>query len=78
MAMAKRTDTASGIKIEQGIPAPVCRRKIKWPFKSMKVGDSFVARAANRQSFYVSASGQGMKCTAQKMPDGTYRVWRTA
>jgi len=70
----------STTKIERGIPIPETRgcRSIKHPFKGMRVGDSFVGRANNRQSFYSSAKLQGMKCAARKMTDGTYRVWRTA
>lgn len=78
MAMGKKTETAGGFQIERGVPAPRGNRKIKWPFKNMQVGDSFVARVPNRQSFYVASSGQGMKCAVQKQIDGTYRVWRTA
>ena len=66
------------MKIDKNIPLPT-----RWPFKQMEVGDSFaIPTDMKRHTVAVSAmrygKKHGMKFTTRKMPDGTFRCWRTA
>lgn len=66
------------MKVDKGIPIPN-----KWPFAEMKPGDSFaIPPEIKRHTVAVSAmryaKRHGMKFTTRKMPDGTFRCWRTA
>jgi hypothetical protein len=66
------------MKIEKSIPIPS-----RYPFGQMEVGDSFVIPPEmNRSTVAVYAwryaQQHGRKFTTRKMPDGTYRCWRTA
>jgi hypothetical protein len=65
------------MKIDKGIPIPN-----RWPFAEMKPGDSFaIPEGFQRQSVAVAAMRYGkkhkMKFSTRKMPDNTYRCWRT-
>ena len=63
------------IKIEKGVPLP--ERRSKYPVLEMEVGDSVVLKTLKRVcSMRVSAEREGIKLTARRQEDGTYRVWR--
>lgn len=65
------------IKIEHGIPLDsVGRNKLKFIFKSMKVGDSFLYPESLRASAFTSAKRVGQKIMTAKTGDGMIRVWR--
>jgi hypothetical protein len=67
--------------IEKGIPIPHYQR-VEWPFKDMKVGDSFVAkldRPSSRNSLYSQAKRERIKILCRSTPDldvDEVRVWR--
>lgn len=66
------------MKVDQSIPIPN-----RFPFGQMNVGDSFeIPPEIKRHTVAVSAmryaKRHGMKFTTRKMPDGTFRCWRTA
>ena len=58
-------------------------RAAKYPFRDMKVGDSFLVNGADPRKVigaacaYVRASKSGWKFTTRKTPDG-HRCWRIA
>jgi hypothetical protein len=67
-------------KIDKKVPTPKESGMAIWPWKEMKVGDSFFS-PGERKSWAASAKQQGFKCsTRQENKDGVagYRVWRTA
>jgi hypothetical protein len=79
-------------KIEKNVPMPEKNtarrpgRKAKYPFKEMKVGDSFsfgkYTPSAQRSlitcaNSFVKRTKAKSEFTARKMNDGTLRVWRT-
>lgn len=72
------------IKIEQGVPVPVNRARIgsKYPFRDMKIGDSFFLPATYAKPASVRASAsyfqirnKGYRFTAHEQDNGI-RVWR--
>jgi len=68
-------------KIEKGIPIGMTRiGRPLYPFKEMKVGDSFLVERPEdvilvRSAAYTSAARLGMKFSCRKAGDGM-RVWR--
>jgi len=71
------------MKIDKGIPlAPFAIKKTKYPWRDMKVGDSFfvAAKAASIQALR-SAAYQAARYHktgyAVRSVGGGYRVWRT-
>lgn len=74
----------SGYAIEKGIPVPHPRspRQVRYPFRQMAVGDSFLipskdAFACVQQSVRGAARSKGMKASVRKVAGGV-RVWRVA
>lgn len=73
-------------KIEKGIPAPVTLakrgRRTKYPFKKLKVGDSFLVPNANKTSLSVCAGNQAKKLNREfitrSIGKKDVRVWRVA
>jgi hypothetical protein len=71
------------IKIDKGVPAPNehwSRNRVKYPFKSMEVGDSFfteTSRVAVTSAACGYARRNGVKFTTRSENGGT-RVWRIA
>lgn len=66
--------------IEKDIPVTGSdRRKRKYPFGDMVVGDSFAVEKNDKVTPAASNFGirHGMKFSVLKQEDGTYRVWRT-
>jgi len=65
------------MKVESGIPIPrAC------PFNQMQVGDSFAIPPHTKRVTVGAAAKRygdkhGMKFVTRKMPDGSYRCWRT-
>lgn len=64
------------IVVESNVPLPV-----KYPFKQMKVGDSFALPTdVHRTTVSVAAARYGRansaKFTIRKMPNGELRCWR--
>jgi hypothetical protein len=79
-----RQDQGNGaIKIDTHVPLPETRgRYPKYPWQSMKVGDSFLfPGGTNPQSCYNISKYAGLrtghKFAARKTPEG-YRCWRIA
>lgn len=82
------------IKIEKGIPMPCPlnesnRRNMRYPWRDMAVGDSFVYRTAEQMiagrvqstTPHMAAKMASLRLSpitfrARKMPDGSYRIWR--
>jgi len=64
------------VKLERGIPLPPRGEMGKYPWKAMKVGDSFVADAGIRGGFYSTAQRHGYKVRVKSIGDGKVRVWR--
>jgi hypothetical protein len=83
--MSKRLLTQV-FKIEKAIPIPprLTKPESKYPFMTMKVGDSFLVPAGNESFNNVAnaASEFGMKYkrkfSTRTLPDGNRRIWRTA
>jgi hypothetical protein len=84
---------SAAIKIEKGIPLPPGRggpSRVKYPFKDMEVGDSFVALLADSSAADLlrlqgslgncaKAAIGPSKIATRKLPDGSgFRVWRIA
>lgn len=73
----------SKFKIEKNVPPPAPRCYLgKYPFKDMKVGDSFFVPegsnhnlASMRQKAYLAGKHHGMKFST-RYADGGVRVWR--
>ena len=66
------------IKIEKGIPIPPRRRGVPiYPFKRMKINDSFVIpNDTRRNGLYHNAEQQGIKIRIVKINKNQLRVWR--
>ncbi len=65
------------IKIEKGIPIPKSRvGSTKYPFKEMKVGDSFLVEERLRSCMAMQAKKHGIAVTTARTDDGKVRVWR--
>jgi hypothetical protein len=65
------------LPIDKAIPLPS-----RFPFEQMKVGDSFaIPPDVQRTTASVAATRYGNKTNkkfiTRKMPDGSYRCWRT-
>jgi hypothetical protein len=70
------------IKIDKGIPLPNDGRLTKYPFKGMKIGDSFLfpeeTTPNNAYSLAISAGVRlKLKFSVRKTSEG-YRCWRIA
>lgn len=68
------------IKIEAGIAIPVkTERQAKYPFKDMKIGDSFLfpVKHPAHSSIKSAETKYNMKFKVAKT-DAGYRCWRTA
>lgn len=70
-------------QIERGIPIPTYRRGRRglYPFREMKVGDSFVVEKTKKASAQRAASfygkNHGQVFTARSVPEGV-RIWRVS
>lgn len=70
------------ISIDSNIPMPKKRsgREMKYPFKLMKVGDSFLVPPGDEDKVRICAHSSkkktGYNYTVRKMEDGTHRCWR--
>jgi hypothetical protein len=69
-------------QIDKKVPMPK-GRTTGYPFKEMKVGDSFVFDEANRaavanSSNYYARKNRGVKFTVRKQSVGKCRIWRIA
>jgi hypothetical protein len=66
--------------IESGIPIPTFAGKTVYPFKTIKIGESFVANPPNSSNFqvycYMRAKALGRKFVTRVSPDNSVRVWR--
>jgi hypothetical protein len=65
------------IQIDHGIPLPTFPRNTKYPWRELKIGDSFMVDISDtqKQGLHRCASKQGMKITYRKQSDGV-RIWR--
>jgi hypothetical protein len=67
------------IEIEGNIPIPKILgrgRPNRYPFKEMKIGDSFHVKSSSDRDSALSASSKlDIKLTSRKVDDG-YRIWR--
>lgn len=65
----------SDIILDPTVPIPENRES--WPFREMKIGDSFKTSNPNVKSaaYMFSKRNQNYKFTTRKMKDG-YRIWR--
>ncbi len=65
--------------IEHGIPIPEMRSH-KWPFRTMKPGDSFLVpneyRAAAQSAMSWFGKRNNMKFCSRKIDDKSFRIWR--
>lgn len=72
------------IRIQSNIPAPPAKRggrKPKYPWASMRVGDSFFVQGKSRDQIattaYSAGTRYGYKFTVAEVQNGV-RIWRTA
>lgn len=67
----------SEYKIEKGMKMPErkCGAKSKYPFGSMKIGDSFVADVKSRITAYQYGRRHKMKF-ASRQEGESFRIWR--
>jgi len=66
----------SEIKIEKGVPVPLGGRgRAKYPWRQMKVGDSFFAPATRRINPRMAEQSTGFKFATRVEGDGV-RIWR--
>jgi len=66
-------------QIESGVPMPINLRNVKYPFKTMEIGDSFIIDNVNAQIISKAAYVFGKrnnKKFAVRTNDGTARIWR--
>jgi hypothetical protein len=69
------------IKVERNVPMPIKRGYGKWPFATMKVGDSFAFAGDKLNQVHQAASqyrrraNPSWRFTVRKQVDG-YRIWR--
>jgi hypothetical protein len=67
------------MKVEKGIPAPLMREVIDYPYENMEVGDSFFVEGGtlNRMCYQNRRWGKklGGRFTVKKV-EGGVRVWR--
>lgn len=75
--------TNGEIKVEKGVPIISHQaRRVRWPFKDMEVGDSFLAPAdVNRATLggaaHMAGKSIGAKFAVRKTTEGV-RCWRVA
>lgn len=73
----ERRSEVSEIKIEKGIPIPeVGGPCIKYPFRQMEIGDSFVVPKGVRTSLSGNAIRQGIQIKTKSISSTHVRVWR--
>ena len=78
----------SAYHIEKGIPLPTMPTNMKYPWRDMKVGDSFFVpvkkesertmRGAITSSFYNYQRGNRGQRIALRQVKGGFRIWRVA
>lgn len=68
------------IKLESHVPIPqdTRGRKALYPWKAMKVGDSFVIDISRKTGMWASARLAGVKVTIRPEGKNQLRVWRVA
>lgn len=71
----------SEYKIEKGVPLTRKTKDSTYPFKDMRVGDSFAAPLSKRNSIAMSAryyadKNPGVKFKTRKQSDTEFRIWR--
>ena len=67
----------SVITIDKNVPFPGRALRSTYPFKDMKVGDSFFV--PDRQTIFVRSAEKGLGFTFRaRRVDGGVRVWRVA
>lgn len=69
------------MQVDLNIPLPPPRKQEAWPFKWMKVGESFaVPRALHRKARNAACAYQrsnpGVKFTIRKEGHDSWRMWR--
>lgn len=68
-------------EISSDVPLPITLRRTRWPWASMKVGDSFLVQDIGDRGSIASAASYygkrhpGFKVTIRKV-EGGLRVWR--
>ena len=63
------------MKIEQNVPIPP--RAKKYPWRTMKKGDSFLVKTPKaRDNALRTARQAGVSATSRKLKNGMYRLWR--
>lgn len=74
----------NSIKIEKGVPLPEAKggRTLKYPWPSMKRGDSFSLRGGKKERIRVAVAacawGKRNSATfATRQENGGFRIWRT-
>jgi len=75
-----KTQNPTEFPIESGIPVPNdnIRRRARYPFRLLEVGDSFFVPKANVRNLAACWNRcRPMRFTAKTFPDGV-RVWRIA
>ena len=69
----------NGFKLEDSVPLPPRRSEIKYPFRSMVIGDSFKVDERDYEratrSAYAFARDHGWKFACRQ---GVQRIWRTS
>lgn len=63
------------IRIEKGVKIPP-HQNAKYPWRQMKVGDSFLAPIEVRNSLHACANGVKVRVTVRKVSETQVRVWR--
>ena len=72
----KKVTPIGDIKIEKGIPLPIPRQR--YPFATMKIGESFFSDKSGVQNLSSIYSKKGKaKFTCRKV-EGGFRVWRVS
>lgn len=71
------------VKVDKNIampPAPGSGRGAKYPWVTMKIGESFAIAAPAINNARVTASSAstryGKKFVARQLPNGEFRIWR--
>lgn len=66
-------------QIESGVPMPINLRNVKYPFKTMEIGDSFIIDNVNAKIIHNAAYAFGKRNNKKftvRTNDGTARIWR--
>jgi hypothetical protein len=70
------------VKIERNVPRPFRTSTgfSQWgeALAKMKIDDSFVYTGKSVSNMYIYAKCRGLKISAHKNDDGTFRIWRVA